>query len=127
MQWLVSWGYTEVTFEVDAKELSCAVNRNDVDHSEFGCVVEKCRRILVEHHGFIVCVVRRDRNQVAHQLARHSPSLISPFVGFSSPNGMDSILNDICFDIFDVFAKKRNQCCINRYYLEHVTYRSRSG
>ncbi|CAN1219601.1 Putative ribonuclease H protein At1g65750 [Linum perenne] len=98
MRWMLDWGFSGVQFEVDSEEVFGAIRSSSTDVSEFGCVIRGCRIILESRHDFSIHVVRRNRNQVAHALARRSPSFVSPFVGYSSPMGLDTVVNDVCFD-----------------------------
>ncbi|CAN1129696.1 Putative ribonuclease H protein At1g65750 [Linum perenne] len=97
MRWLVEEGFDTVIFEVDAEEVGHAVNSELTDDSEFGCLISMCRELKASNPGFSVQVVRRNRNMVAHVLARRSISFESPFVGSSPLSGMDVVLSDICF------------------------------
>ncbi|CAN1148331.1 Putative ribonuclease H protein At1g65750 [Linum perenne] len=97
MRWLIDEGFREVIFETDAEEVGLAVNLEMSDESEFGCLIAMCREMLISNPGFSVQVVRRNRNMVAHVLARRSISCESPFIGSSPLIGMDNVLSDICF------------------------------
>ncbi|CAN1129206.1 hypothetical protein LINPERHAP2_LOCUS5079 [Linum perenne] len=97
MRCLLEEGFREVIFETDAKDVGLAVNSTSRDESEFGCLIASGRNLLVQNPGFSVQVVRRNKNMVAHVLARQSISCVSPFVGSSPLVGMDDVLSDICF------------------------------
>ncbi|CAN1122554.1 hypothetical protein LINPERHAP2_LOCUS1414 [Linum perenne] len=97
MRWLIEEGYREVIFQTDAEEVGLAVNSVLRDDSEFGCLIATCRDLLSRNPSFSVQVVRRNKNMVAHVLARRSISCVSPFVGSSPLIGMDDVLSDICF------------------------------
>ncbi|CAN1810998.1 Putative ribonuclease H protein At1g65750 [Linum perenne] len=98
MRWIVGDGHTNVIFECDAEQVTNAINHAGEDHSEFGCLISQCRVILLANPNFKVQVVRRNRNQVAHMLARQSFSLDTAVTSYSPPVGMDSVLYEICFD-----------------------------
>ncbi|CAN1175266.1 hypothetical protein LINPERHAP2_LOCUS31860 [Linum perenne] len=71
---------------------------SEEDVSEFGCLIAQCRDFLHSFPRFRVQVVRRNRNQVAHLLARQSFSLDVSLTSHSPPVGMDNIMYDVCYD-----------------------------
>ncbi|CAN1135827.1 hypothetical protein LINPERHAP2_LOCUS9091 [Linum perenne] len=95
MQWTIADGYTNFTFECDVEQIKHALNADDEDLSEFGSLISKCQDILVAFPSF---KVQRNRNQIAHLLARQSFSLDTTFMSYSPLAGMDHILFDVCFD-----------------------------
>ncbi|CAN1138248.1 hypothetical protein LINPERHAP2_LOCUS10559 [Linum perenne] len=97
MRWIGNTGHAPVIFEIDAETVGKAITDAEDDVSEFGCLIQSCRDMLRTHPSFCVQVVRRNRNQVAHSLARLSFSFESPFLGTSPPFGLNDVLNDICF------------------------------
>ncbi|CAN1142980.1 Uncharacterized mitochondrial protein AtMg00310 [Linum perenne] len=98
MSWVVGIGYEDVIFECDAEAISQALASDEDDLPEFGCIIYRCRELLASFPRFRVQVVRRNRNQVAHLLARQSFSLDISRTSYSPPNGMDNILYDVCFN-----------------------------
>ncbi|CAN1824958.1 Putative ribonuclease H protein At1g65750 [Linum perenne] len=97
MSWVAEIGYEDVIFECDAEAISHALDSDEDDLSEFGCLISRCRELLASFPRFRIQVVRRIRNQVAHLLARQSFSLDISHTSYSPPNGMDNILYDVCF------------------------------
>ncbi|CAN1249387.1 Putative ribonuclease H protein At1g65750 [Linum perenne] len=97
MRWLASEGFSNAIFETDAEEVGHAANSTIPDDSDFGCLIAMSREMLAWYPGFSVQVVRRNRNMVAHVLARRSISFESPFIGTSPLIEMDDVLNSICF------------------------------
>ncbi|CAN1129447.1 hypothetical protein LINPERPRIM_LOCUS17443 [Linum perenne] len=73
----------KVRFECDAKVVVVSLQSNNVDLTEFGDLISKCRDILKAHTLFYVVFVRRSANMVAYLIARRSCSLLSPYVDFS--------------------------------------------
>ncbi|CAN1763719.1 Putative ribonuclease H protein At1g65750 [Linum perenne] len=98
MSWVVGIGYEDVIFECDAEAISQALASDEDDLSEFGCIISRCRELLTSFPRFRIQVVRRNRNQVAHLLARQSFSLDISHTSYSPPDGMDNILYDVCFN-----------------------------
>ncbi|CAN1191764.1 Uncharacterized mitochondrial protein AtMg00310 [Linum perenne] len=98
MRWVTEEGHNNVIFESDADVIRHALADTSEDLSEFGCLIAQCRDILRSFPHFRVQVVRRNRNQVAHLLARQSFSLDVALTSHSPPIGMDNILYDVCFN-----------------------------
>ncbi|CAN1274310.1 Putative ribonuclease H protein At1g65750 [Linum perenne] len=98
MRWVTEEGHNDVIFESDADVIRHALADTSEDLSEFGCLIAQCRDILRSFPHFRVQVVRRNRNQVAHLLARQSFSLDVALTSHSPPIGMDNILYDVCFN-----------------------------
>ncbi|CAN1191226.1 hypothetical protein LINPERHAP2_LOCUS40933 [Linum perenne] len=97
LRWVSEDGHDDVIFEIDAESVKHALNDNELDASEFGCIIQQCRDILLRFPHFRVQVVRRNRNQAAHLLARQSFSLDGSLTRYSPPVGMDNILCNVCF------------------------------
>ncbi|CAN1779651.1 Putative ribonuclease H protein At1g65750 [Linum perenne] len=97
MRWVAEEGHTDVIFESDAEVIRNALTDPEEDLSEFGCLIAQCRDFLQSFPHFRVQVVRRNRNQIAHLLARQSFSLDVSLTSHSPPIGMDNILYDVCF------------------------------
>ncbi|CAN1299941.1 hypothetical protein LINPERPRIM_LOCUS24382 [Linum perenne] len=70
-----------VIFESDAKVLVDRMQGSQVDVTEFGDWIRKCKAIMVSHPLFSVVFVWRSTNMVAHSLARNSCSVPSPTIG----------------------------------------------
>ncbi|CAN1804672.1 Putative ribonuclease H protein At1g65750 [Linum perenne] len=97
--WVESLQISDTTFEVDSQLVANAIASGEVNTTEFGVLINRCREVLQANPGFRVCFIRRDRNRVAHELARRSFSLASRFVGYVSPNWLDDALADVCIDL----------------------------
>ncbi|CAN1155963.1 hypothetical protein LINPERHAP2_LOCUS20670 [Linum perenne] len=69
---------------------------SQVDVTEFGDWIRKCKDILVSHPLFSVVFVWRSTNMVAHSLARNSCSVPSPTIGLTSPSWLLESVNDVC-------------------------------
>jgi hypothetical protein len=79
MYWVQSLQLRNVDFELDAKKVADYYNHGSSDISEFGAIIDDCRRC---HNLFFenskVEFSRRQANEVAHTLARKALSLSSP-------------------------------------------------
>ncbi|CAN1752594.1 hypothetical protein LINPERHAP1_LOCUS4809 [Linum perenne] len=80
LKWARDSNQTRVIFEVDSQQVALAVRGHAANMTEFGEIISKCRTIIQENPNFVVDFVRRDRNLVAHELARRSFSFASPHV-----------------------------------------------
>ncbi|CAN1249493.1 hypothetical protein LINPERPRIM_LOCUS7163 [Linum perenne] len=67
----------------------------DVDATEFGELIQGCVVILNCNPSFKIYFVRRERNGVAHALARHSIS-DTHVEGLVSPIFVDDVLLELC-------------------------------
>jgi hypothetical protein len=66
-------------FELDTKKVVEYFNKGSNDITEFGAIVEECRRICNLHfENSRVEFTRRQANEVAHTLAREDTFLASP-------------------------------------------------
>ncbi|CAN1810344.1 Putative ribonuclease H protein At1g65750 [Linum perenne] len=96
IRWVRSMGLSNVEFETDAEVLVNRLSKRVLDFTEFGSMVARCLELLDGGNSLVVSFARRNRNKVAHALARRSCLLASPFVGFASPVGLDDALEEIC-------------------------------
>ncbi|CAN1253998.1 Putative ribonuclease H protein At1g65750 [Linum perenne] len=92
-------GAQNVMLETDSAEVARAVQGTNIDNTEFGSFVSLCRNILSSQPQYSVVCVRRNRNQVAHELAQRSFSFASPFVGYAPLYWLDSALGIMCTDV----------------------------
>ncbi|CAN1782702.1 Putative ribonuclease H protein At1g65750 [Linum perenne] len=99
LRWVEELGMDRVIFEVDSQVVAAAVMGHDANATEFGAIITGCRRILQTNPGFRVCFVRRNRNAVAHELARRSFSFTSPSIGYVTPTWLEDTLADMCIDL----------------------------
>ncbi|XP_073064130.1 uncharacterized protein [Primulina eburnea] len=81
LSWIRNLDYPTVMFEVDAQIVHLAMRGNEKDNTEFGEIMESCRDIVSSKPGFSVHFVRRQANEVAHVLAKHSRFFDSPLCG----------------------------------------------
>ncbi|CAN1164805.1 hypothetical protein LINPERHAP2_LOCUS25784 [Linum perenne] len=70
LRWVSEDGHDDLIFELDAESVRNALNDSVIDDSKFGCIIQQCRDFLLRFPRFRVQVVRRNRNQAAHLLAR---------------------------------------------------------
>ncbi|CAN1129432.1 hypothetical protein LINPERHAP2_LOCUS5224 [Linum perenne] len=96
MSWVEQAGYVHVIFETDAKQVVDAINSSNADRTELGEMVEACRAIMARNPGFEAMFSRREKNKVAHLIARHSIMLSSPFVGSDVPDWLVNALTEQC-------------------------------
>ncbi|CAN1842196.1 hypothetical protein LINPERHAP1_LOCUS36775 [Linum perenne] len=98
LYWAVRSQLHQVVFEVDSQVVASAVNGQESNLTEFGVIIDGCRLILLANPGYEVVFVRRNRNVVAHELARRSFSLASPFEGYVPPTWLIDALALKCID-----------------------------
>ncbi|CAN1241903.1 Putative ribonuclease H protein At1g65750 [Linum perenne] len=82
IKWAQNFQPGNIMFETDCQVVFEALRRNEAGATEFGAIIEECRRILQVNPDYSVCCVRRNKNVVAHELAQRSFSLSSPFTGY---------------------------------------------
>ncbi|CAN1127140.1 Putative ribonuclease H protein At1g65750 [Linum perenne] len=92
--WLRSKDLQNVTIETDSQLVSNAIYSTEPDVTEFGETIRSCRSLLLP--SFRIIFVRRDRNAVAHTLARQSRFLASPTLGHASPVWLEVVLGALC-------------------------------
>jgi ribonuclease HI len=79
IRWVHALQLTNVDFELDAKKVVDYFNNGSNDITEFGVIVEECRRSCNLHfENSKVEFTRRQANEVAHTLAREATFLASP-------------------------------------------------
>nr|KYP41081.1 hypothetical protein KK1_037561 [Cajanus cajan] len=72
IQWIVTLSLPHVTLESDCKSVLDALSRTQSHHSEYGSLLNKCRRLLHNHPNLSLKFILRQANRVAHCLARAS-------------------------------------------------------
>ena len=72
IHWVLSIGFSQVLFELDAKGVVDTIASMDQDLSEFGSLMHHCGILLCESSGFKICYARKQANVVAHATARAS-------------------------------------------------------
>ena len=72
MHWVIALGFTHVVFEIDAKVVVDAIYDTSCDYFEFGDIIRDIRNFLLTHGNFSIHATRRQANEAAHVLARHS-------------------------------------------------------
>ncbi|CAN1217592.1 hypothetical protein LINPERPRIM_LOCUS1061 [Linum perenne] len=82
LSWTEQGSLREVTFETNAQVTTGALTSSFEDATEFGDISRGCKAILARRPDSKVCFVRRERNRVAHILAKHSISFLD------SPSGL---------------------------------------
>ncbi|CAN1814009.1 Putative ribonuclease H protein At1g65750 [Linum perenne] len=97
--WLQANGVQRAILETDSVVVANAVQGTGDDNTEFGRLVTLCRNILASQPLFAVQFIRRNRNQVAHELAQRSFSFASPFVGHAPLYWLDSALANMCTNL----------------------------
>ncbi|CAN1243813.1 hypothetical protein LINPERPRIM_LOCUS5837 [Linum perenne] len=75
-----------VFVETDCRTVQQALGRQDQDNTEFGRIIEECRRLLACQPLCKVVFVRRECNRVADAIAKQSVHLTNPTVGGASPD-----------------------------------------
>ncbi|CAN0881032.1 hypothetical protein LINGRAHAP2_LOCUS13985 [Linum grandiflorum] len=74
-----------MTFEGDAQSLHHALEEPVIDHTEFGDIVNMIACLQRCWANYTYVLVRRERNQVAYTLGRHSVFHTSPTMGHVPP------------------------------------------
>ena len=77
--WILRLEFPSVVFELDAKTVVDAFYATSDDNSEFGIAVQEYRFLCRHRPNFSVCFTRKEANNTAHNLARESYILASPF------------------------------------------------
>jgi len=81
IQWVRELQLSNVDFEMDAKKVVDYFNKGRNDISEFGAIMDECRKNCIDYfENSKVEFSRRQANVVAHTLAREAISLASPHV-----------------------------------------------
>ncbi|CAN1185659.1 hypothetical protein LINPERHAP2_LOCUS37692 [Linum perenne] len=75
-------GVSKVIIETDSQTVARRLLGEEVDTTEFGETIEACKRLMLP--DFRVAFVQRDRNEIAHVIARHSRFFASPTLGHAS-------------------------------------------
>lgn len=79
LTWLKNMDYQYVEVESDCKRLTDSLDRNIMDDSEFGMILNKCKRILMSFPNHKVSLIRKQANCIAHSLARASKLYVGPW------------------------------------------------
>ncbi|XP_058747206.1 uncharacterized protein LOC131620218 [Vicia villosa] len=78
IKWVINLGFDNMDFELDAKQVVDDVNSVKPNDSDFGAIVDDCKRLItLFFRNSHVKFVRRQANEVPHALARVAPSLAS--------------------------------------------------
>ncbi|CAN1287004.1 Putative ribonuclease H protein At1g65750 [Linum perenne] len=103
IKWTSASGLHGVIFEVDCTMVSQAMCKEggERDRTEFGRIIEECRRELRRLRSSTIVAVRRNSNRVAHAIARNSRYLARTYVGEGPPEWLVTVLDDICFITHD--------------------------
>ncbi|CAN0920401.1 Putative ribonuclease H protein At1g65750 [Linum grandiflorum] len=96
IQWLSSLNLHHVTIEGDSLQIHQALASNMEDDTEFGDLIRTSRQLMQDLDDYYYCYVRRERNQVAHLLARQSFFHTSPHVGNVPPFRLADVADCIC-------------------------------
>ncbi|CAN0907521.1 hypothetical protein LINGRAHAP2_LOCUS24847 [Linum grandiflorum] len=75
-------------FEGDAQNLQAALDEPDTDHTEFGDIIRMIVGLQRCWENYTYVSVRRERNQVAYNLARKSIFHTSPLEGHVPPQNL---------------------------------------
>ncbi|CAN1181229.1 hypothetical protein LINPERHAP2_LOCUS35257 [Linum perenne] len=101
LSWVEKEGFQQAIIESDAQLVVQAVRGICSDITEFGEIVRGCRSIMDRNPGFVVGFVKRERNGVAHVIARHSSSCAKPVEGTASLDFIDNVLLELCSAIHE--------------------------
>ncbi|XP_073313582.1 uncharacterized protein [Primulina huaijiensis] len=93
LSWIRNSNYPKVLFEVDALTVYNAMTESVADITEFGGIMGRCRDIVATNSGFSVHFTRRQANEIAHVLAKHSRFYTSPCVWSETPMCIGALMN----------------------------------
>ena len=82
LNWAEAMGFHHVIFEVDSKINADAIH-----------LVNRCKRILLQHTDYSIRFVRRQANGTAHVLAKESRFRSCPTFYFDAPSFLIPVLN----------------------------------
>lgn len=95
IQWVQELQLTNVDFELDAKKVVDYFHKGSNDVSEFGAILEECKRCCnLYFENSKVEFSRRQANEVAHTLAREALFLASPHVFNDIPLCILTLINN---------------------------------
>ncbi|CAN1302005.1 Putative ribonuclease H protein At1g65750 [Linum perenne] len=94
--WLEDFANHDIIIETDSQVVCSALTNNREDLTEFGDIIECCRRLLNPRRS--IQHIRRSANEAAHVLARQSRSMDSPTIGATPPTWLDNALRCICLN-----------------------------
>ncbi|XP_058742674.1 uncharacterized protein LOC131615213 [Vicia villosa] len=78
INWVLDLGYDNVVFESDSKSVVDSVTIHKPNDSDFGTITRVCYQVLTHStRNFQIKFIRRQANEVAHALAKATPSLAS--------------------------------------------------
>ena len=72
IHWVLSIGFSQVLFELDANGVVHTMTSMNQDLSEFGSLMHHYGILLCESSGFKICYARKQANVVTHIIARAS-------------------------------------------------------
>jgi hypothetical protein len=80
LRWIRNTRYGVIQIETDCLQVVQELNGKRRNDTEFGSIIEECRRLLVLNLNCKVNHVRRQANRVAHELAQATRFTASPQV-----------------------------------------------
>ncbi|CAN1132709.1 hypothetical protein LINPERHAP2_LOCUS7193 [Linum perenne] len=101
LSWVEQEGHLQVIFETDAKQIVDALSSGHSNHTELGDMIVACRAILLRNSGLEITFGKREKNKVAHLIARRAILHDSPFVGNEIPIWFASSLAELCTEIHE--------------------------
>ncbi|CAN0886231.1 Putative ribonuclease H protein At1g65750 [Linum grandiflorum] len=96
IHWLTDLDLHHVILEGDSLQVKQAIDNEVEDHTEFGDIIRQSRHLMRSSGDYSYNFVRRERNQVAHKLARQSLFHTSPSVGNVPPLWLADVADCIC-------------------------------
>jgi len=95
IQWVWELQLTSVDFELDAKKVVDDFHKGDNNVSEFGAILEECKRCCnLYFENSKVEFSRRQANEVAQSLAREALFLVAPHVFNNAPLCILTLINN---------------------------------
>ncbi|CAN0919033.1 LINE-1 reverse transcriptase homolog [Linum grandiflorum] len=96
LRWVADMGLRNVEYEGDSQVLALALKSQEEDDSEFGRIVDSCRKLLLCMGDVSYSFVRRVRNTVADAIAKQSLFHVGCFVGTTPPIWLSDVLGSCC-------------------------------
>ncbi|XVE64092.1 hypothetical protein DITRI_Ditri07aG0073500 [Diplodiscus trichospermus] len=92
LSWIAEQDIQGVIVETDCKMVVDALNSDDCDLSEFGCIFRASKQLLLSGNRVSIRFMKRLVNEVANTIARAACCHTSPYVWWEAPDFIASKL-----------------------------------
>ncbi|KVH96058.1 Ribonuclease H-like domain-containing protein [Cynara cardunculus var. scolymus] len=96
LMWIRDMGQENLVFETDSQTVVSTLTHKEEDCMEFWDIIHACKMVLNATLSFKVNFIRRNRNEVAHKLARRSQFFVEPISRAGSPEWLIEDLLSFC-------------------------------